>query len=135
LYYMASPTSAVQKLTTVNDELATIPLGKSEVIGWKNDNFVENGIVTYPPDFSPSQKYPLVLYIHGGPAAASLMSWSSQAQLYAAQGWVVFQANYRGSDNLGRQYQGAISNDAGAGPGRDVMAGIEAIKQKGIVDT
>ena len=37
LYYMASPTSPVQKLTMVNDELATIPLGKSEVVGWKND--------------------------------------------------------------------------------------------------
>ena len=118
----------------VNDELATIPLGKSEVIGWKNDNFEENGIVTYPPDFNPSQKYPLVLYIHGGPAAASMMTWSSQAQLYAAQGWVVFQPNYRGSDNLGRQYQGAIRNDAGEGPGRDVIAGMDELKKKGFVD-
>jgi dipeptidyl aminopeptidase/acylaminoacyl peptidase len=134
LYYMASPTSGVQQLTTVNDELATIPLGKSEVIGWTNDTFQENGIVTYPPDFNPSQKYPLVLYIHGGPAAASMMTWSSQAQLYAAEGWIVFQPNYRGSDNLGRQYQGAIRNDAGEGPGRDVIAGIEALKQKGFVD-
>ena len=134
LYYMASPTSPVQKLTMVNDELATIPLGKSEVVGWKNDDFDENGIVTYPPDFNPSQKYPLVLYIHGGPAAASMMTWSSQTQLLAAQGWVVFQPNYRGSDNLGRQYQGAIRNDAGEGPGRDVIAGIEALKQKGFVD-
>jgi dipeptidyl aminopeptidase/acylaminoacyl peptidase len=134
LYYMASPTSPVQKLTMVNDELATIPLGKSEVVGWKNDTFEENGIVTYPPDFNPSQKYPLVLYIHGGPAAASMMTWSSQAQLLAAQGWVVFQPNYRGSDNLGRQYQGAIRNDAGEGPGRDVIAGIDMLKQKGFVD-
>jgi len=75
-----------------------------------------------------------VLYIHGGPAAASMMTWSSQAQLLAAQGWIVFQPNYRGSDNLGRQYQGAIRNDAGEGPGRDVIAGIEAVKQKGSVD-
>jgi dipeptidyl aminopeptidase/acylaminoacyl peptidase len=134
LYFMASPTSAVQKLTMVNDEVATIPLGKSEVVTFKNDNFDENGIVTYPPDFSPSQKYPLVLYIHGGPAAASMMTWSSQAQLYAAQGWIVFQPNYRGSDNLGRQYQGAIRNDAGEGPGRDVIAGIEVLKAKGFVD-
>ena len=63
-----------------------------------------------------------------------MMTWSSQAQLLAAQGWVVFQPNYRGSDNLGRQYQGAIRNDAGEGPGRDVIAGIEALKQKGFVD-
>jgi dipeptidyl aminopeptidase/acylaminoacyl peptidase len=134
LYYMASPTSTVQRLTMVNDELATIPLGKTEVVGWKNDDYEENGIVTYPPDFNPSQKYPLVLYIHGGPAAASMMTWSSQAQLYAAQGWIVFQPNYRGSDNLGRTYQGAIRGDAGEGPGRDVIAGIELLKSKGFVD-
>ena len=63
-----------------------------------------------------------------------MMTWSSQAQLYAAQGWVVFQPNYRGSDNLGRQYQGAIRQDAGEGPGRDVVAGIEELKKKGFVD-
>ena len=134
LYYMATPTSAVQQMTMINDELATIPLGKSEVIGWKNDTFEENGIVTYPPDFNPSQKYPLVLYIHGGPAAASMMTWSSQAQLYAAQGWVVFQPNYRGSDNLGRAFQGAVRNDAGEGPGKDVIAGMDELKKKGFVD-
>src|SRR5579862_9252896 len=86
LWYMASTTSAPVQLTTVNDAIAAIPLGKSEVITWKNDNFNENGIVTYPPDFNPSQKYPLVLYIHGGPAAASMMTFSAAVQLYAAQG-------------------------------------------------
>ena len=55
--------------------------------------------------------------------------------LMAANGWVVFQLNYRGSDQIGKVYQRAIINDAGAGPGRDVMAGIEALKQRGFVDT
>jgi dipeptidyl aminopeptidase/acylaminoacyl peptidase len=134
LFYMKSPTSPVQQLTMVNDELATIPLGKSEVINWKNDNFEENGIVTYPPDFNPSQKYPLVLYIHGGPAAASMMTFSPQVQLYAAQGWIVFQPNYRGSDNLGRAYQNGVRGDAGEGPGRDVIAGMDELKKKGFID-
>src|SRR4029450_9891384 len=52
----------------------------------------------------------------------------------AAPGWLVFQPNYRGSDNLGRTYQGAIRNDAGEGPGRDVIAGIDLLKAKGFVD-
>jgi len=90
--------------------------------------------LTCPPDFSPSQKYPLVLLIHGGPRAASMLIFSAPAQLMAAKGWLVFQPNYRGSDNLGGAYQRAIVNDAGEGPGHDVMAGIEAVKQKGIVD-
>jgi dipeptidyl aminopeptidase/acylaminoacyl peptidase len=134
LYYMASPDATPKALTKVNDEIAAIPLGKTDVIEWKNDKFDENGLLTYPPDFDPSQKYPLVLVIHGGPRAASLMNFSAQAQLVAAKGWLVFQPNYRGSDNLGRAFQGAISNDAGEGPGRDVIAGIEAVKAKVQVD-
>jgi dipeptidyl aminopeptidase/acylaminoacyl peptidase len=66
--------------------------------------------------------------------AASLRNFSAPARLMAAKGWFVFQPNYRGSDNLGRAYQSAISNDAGEGPGRDVMAGIEAVKAKVQVD-
>jgi dienelactone hydrolase len=134
LYYMASASAPVKRLTDVNGELAALPLGRTEVIEWKNDNFRENGLLTYPPGFDPARRYPLVLLIHGGPRTASLLSFSPAAQLMAAKGWLVFQPNYRGSDNLGSAYQRAISNDAGEGPGRDVMAGIEAVKSKGIVD-
>ena len=70
-----------------------------------------------------------MLVIHGGPRAASLETFAAQAQIFAARGWVVFQPNYRGSDQLGNDYQSAIINDAGAGPGRDVMAGLEAAQE------
>ena len=134
LYLKTAPDAPVKRLTSVNDEIASLPLGKSEVVSYTFEKYPQNGILTYPPDFDPSKKYPLVLLIHGGPRAASMMTFSAGAQLMAAKGWLVFQPNYRGSDNLGRVFQGAISNDAGAGPGRDVMAGIETIKQRGIVD-
>ncbi len=134
IYVKAAPDAPVRRLTSANSEIASLPLAKSEVVSYTFEKFQQNGIVTYPPDFDPSKKYPLVLLIHGGPRAASMMTFSPGAQLMAAKGWVVFQPNYRGSDNLGRQFQTAISNDAGAGPGRDVMAGIEALKQRGFVD-
>ena len=134
LYYMASLTTPAKRLTHMNDEIASLPLGKSEVINYTFEKFAQNGILTYPPGFDPSKKYPLVLLIHGGPRAASMMTFGPGVQLMAAKGWLVFQPNYRGSDNLGREFQAAINNDAGAGPGRDVVAGIEAIKQKGFVD-
>jgi dipeptidyl aminopeptidase/acylaminoacyl peptidase len=76
-----------------------------------------------------------VLYIHGGPRSASKQSFSARAQLLAAQGWVVFEPNYRGSDNLGNAFQSAIWNDSGAGPGRDVMAGVADLERRGFVDT
>ncbi len=134
LYYMSSPAASPKRLTNLNAEVAGLALGRTEVISWQSDGFTHNGIVTYPPDFSNNQKYSLVLVIHGGPTAASLETFASQAQLMAAKGWVVFQPNYRGSDQIGNVYQRAIVNDSGAGPGRDVMAGIEALKQRGFVD-
>jgi dipeptidyl aminopeptidase/acylaminoacyl peptidase len=134
LYYKASVDAPVRRLTDLNGEIATLPLGRSEAFEWKSDEWTPNGIITYPPDFDPSQKYPLVLLIHGGPRSASLLNFSASAQLMAAKGWLVFQPNYRGSDNLGSRFSGAISNDQGAGPGRDVWAGMEIIKKRGIVD-
>jgi len=135
LYFMASPNGPVKRLTDFNGEVAGLELGKTETIEWTGpDNLHMDGVVTYPPDFAQGRKYPLVLYIHGGPRAASKEVFSSRAQLLAANGWVIFEPNYRGSDNLGNAFQSAIWNDAGDGPGRDVMSGVEVLKKRGIVD-
>ncbi|HZU37038.1 MAG TPA: S9 family peptidase, partial [Gemmataceae bacterium] len=135
LYYLKSPDDTPRRLTHFNDKIAALRLGKVETITWDGpDGFSENGILVYPPDFSPNNKYPLVLVVHGGPQSASTTGWSSLAQLIAAHGYVVFQPNYRGSDNLGNRYQHAIIKDWGAGPGRDVMAGLAAVQKRGFVD-
>jgi len=52
----------------------------------------------------------------------------------ASEGWIVFQPNYRGSDNLGERYMAAIVNDAGKGPGQDVMAGVAELRKRPYVD-
>ena len=134
VYILDSLTSKPRQLTHFNDAIAAMELGKSEAITWKNEGFDEDGILTYPPNFDPSKKYPLVLYIHGGPRASSEMGFSWLPQIFAAHDWVVFQPNYRGSDNLGNAYTTAINEDSGAGPGRDVMAGLDAVKKRGFVD-
>ena len=135
LYYIASPTSQPQRFTDLNRDTAALELGRSETVKWDSDNFHIDGVVTYPPDFAAGKKYPLVLYVHGGPRSASKQAFSGRAQLLAAQGWVVFEPNYRGSDNLGNTFQAAIWNDAGAGPGRDVMAGVAMLEKRGFVDS
>src|SRR6185503_9091102 len=55
LYYMASPDDPPRRLTDVNAATAALSLGKTEMLEWKNDNFYENGVLTYPPDFDPSR--------------------------------------------------------------------------------
>jgi dipeptidyl aminopeptidase/acylaminoacyl peptidase len=134
LYVMDTPTSKPRRLTDFNAWARDIAWGRLEHVTWKADNFEADGVVGYPPGFSPDKKYPLVLLIHGGPTASSKLSFSTLAQLMAAEGWIVFQPNYRGSDNLGNAYQAAITGDAGAGPGRDVMAGVAMLRSRPYVD-
>ncbi len=134
LYVMDTPTSKPRKLTDYNAWSRDVAWGSLERVTWKADTFEADGVVAYPPGFSPDRKYPLVLLIHGGPTASSKLSFSSLAQLMAAEGWIVFQPNYRGSDNLGNAYQSAIVGDAGAGPGRDVMAGVAMLRSRPYVD-
>jgi dipeptidyl aminopeptidase/acylaminoacyl peptidase len=135
LYYMASTTSKLVQLTDYNSELSKMTLGKTETIRWENDGWKHCGIITYPANYAKGKKYPLVLVIHGGPNAASVEMFSRLPQILANEGYFVFEPNYRGSDNLGNEYKLAIVQDAGAGPGRDVMAGLEKLKSTGMIDT
>jgi dipeptidyl aminopeptidase/acylaminoacyl peptidase len=135
LYYMGNANEPPKRLTNYNGEIAALDLGRTERIEWQGpDKFNEDGVLIYPAGFQKEKKYPLVLIIHGGPRAASTTQFSFLPQFVAAQDCVVFQPNYRGSENLGNAYTRAIWNDAGAGPGRDVMAGIDAVKKLGFVD-
>ncbi|HEV2306173.1 MAG TPA: S9 family peptidase [Candidatus Acidoferrales bacterium] len=136
LYYMSSSDAEPRRLTNYNDWISSIELAKAAAVNWQGPNgFHEDGVLDYPPGFSKTSKYPLVLLIHGGPQASSTVGFDVLGQLIAAQGYLVFQPNYRGSDNLGNAYQRAIYRDAGDGPGRDVMAGLATVEKMGIVDT
>jgi dipeptidyl aminopeptidase/acylaminoacyl peptidase len=135
LYYMSTPDAAPQRVTSYNDATAALNLGAVQPIEWQNEGFSEDGVVTLPPGYDPAKSYPLVLVIHGGPNSASITSFNAFNQLLAARGYIVFNPNYRGSDNLGAKYWYGIINDSGAGPGRDVMAGIAALEKSYRIDT
>lgn len=134
--YVLTANIPPRRLTNFNARIAGLALGRSNRLAWRSfDGHASDGVVTYPPGFDATRRYPLVLVIHGGPTASSTEGFSSLVQLLAARDWIVFQPNYRGSDNLGNAYQRAIANDAAEGPGRDVIAGIEALVARGFVDT
>jgi dipeptidyl aminopeptidase/acylaminoacyl peptidase len=124
-----------RRLTDFHAALGKRTLGRSEGFEWPAEGgLTADGVLTFPPDFVPSRTWPLVLNIHGGPTAASTEAFDFLTQLMAAKGWIVFQPNYRGSDNRGNAFQRAITAGPGEGLGRDVMAGIEALKKRGYVD-
>lgn len=134
LYHMSSLDAEPRRLTDYNGWIGEYALGSAERMTWESDEFAADGVVIHPPNFDPERSHPLVLYIHGGPMSASKRSFDALGQLMAARGWVVFRPNYRGSDNLGDAFQRAIVGDAGAGPGRDVMAGVDQLLERPYVD-
>lgn len=135
VYYKSSLEAAPVALTEYNAFVNDRKLGQQEGFSWQSkDGLTPNGIITYPPDFDPEKKYPLVLQVHGGPSSASLLGFSPVPQAMAAKGWIVFQPNYRGSTNLGNKFQSAISKDPSEGPGHDVITGVNALKEKPYVD-
>jgi dipeptidyl aminopeptidase/acylaminoacyl peptidase len=135
LYVLSAAGGEPQRLSDLNGVFAARTLGVAKEIAWENDGFHETGVLLYPPNYAEGKRYPLVLNVHGGPQAASDLSFDIWGQTLAAHGWLVFEPNYRGSDDAGNAYERAIYMDAGAGPGRDVMAGVAAVEKLGIVDT
>ncbi len=135
LYLMDSVNAQPRRLTDVNAFVDGFNIGHTAPIDWRGPNgFHEDGALTYPMNYEKGHEYPLVLVIHGGPEGASTVRFSPLSQLLAAAGFLVFQPNYRGSINLGDKYQHAIYQDTGEGPGKDVMAGLAAVENLGIVD-
>ena len=136
VYVLAPAAASPQRITHLNDEIEQLDLGRAQRVTWRGPNgHLEDGVLTYPPDYRPGRKYPLVLRIHGGPTEASIISFEPFYQLAASHGYLVFAPNYRGSNDLGNAYEHAVYNDASIGPGKDVMAGIRAVQALGIVDT
>ena len=144
LYVLPFGSTKPRRLTHVNGFLAGLRLGHMSELRWTGPaDFAEDGVVTDPAALRQAQddkrrKYPIVVLIHGGPGLSNSRDfvWEQWplAQMIAAHGYVVFQPNYRGSDNLGNAYMTAIVHDTVAGPSDDIMSGLAALERRPDVD-
>ena len=99
-----------------------------------HDGLEIEGWVMKPPGFDPEKQYPMILEIHGGPHSAYGPNYSTEAQLFAAAGYVVFYTNPRGSTSSGEKFANEIDL---AYPGYDyddLISGVDALIDKGYVD-
>jgi dipeptidyl aminopeptidase/acylaminoacyl peptidase len=95
------------------------------------------GFLVKPPNFDAKQKYPVKFLIHGGPEGAWGDSWTYRwnAQLFAANGYVVVMINPRGSTGYGQKFTEDIIGDWGGKPYEDLMKGLDyAIKTYPFID-
>ena len=88
-----------------------------------------------PPEFDPRKKYPLILEIHGGPHSAYGPHFSAEMQRMAAEGYVVFYNNHRGSTSYGERFALLLQNKYSSEYDfSDHMSGIDALIARGIAD-
>ena len=93
-----------------------------------------------PVDFDPSQKYPTVVYVYGGPHAHNVDArwhYSSRSwETYMAQrGYLLFIIDNRGSENRGRDFEQATFRHLGQVEMQDQMRGVDYLRTLNYVDT
>jgi len=118
-----------QELTHLNDALlSTLDLDWLEPFWFAAADKVKvQGFIVAPPGFDASKKYPLKFLIHGGPQGAWGDSWSYRwnAELFAANGYVVVMINPRGSTGYGQDFVDGVNGDWGGKPYTDLMTGLD----------
>lgn len=125
--------------TQVNERLAAYPYAPSEAISWNSPDGTEiHGLLIRPVRFRVGERYPMVVHIHGGPAAhwsdRFMANWHDWAQLLAQRGYVVLLPNPRGSTGRGVDFMEAEVNDLGGGEFADMMSGVDHVLRLGFVD-
>lgn len=125
----------IHKITSLNEALLRYrDLGKVEEI-WYTSSFDQRDIqgwVVYPPNYDDSKKYPFLVENHGGPILNYGDRFSAEMQLYAAEGYVVFYPNPRGSTSYGEEFGNLLYNNYPGEDYNDVMDGVDFCIQKGI---
>ena len=103
-----------------------------------DDGAAAEGVLIYPPGKFGARNLRMLTLIHGGPADADGnrfgADWYDWAGLAAANGWLVFRPNYRGSSGYGDKFMAQIEPHLVSRPGKDILEGVDALVKDGIAD-
>ena len=133
----AANRSAWKQLTDANPQVRGFALGEQEEITWKSkDGTLVGGVLVKPVGYQKGQRYPLIVAIHGGPAAADTLGFNGGygSQVYAGAGYVVLRPNYRGSTNYGEKFRNDIVGNYFPPGYDDIITGVDYLIAQGIVD-
>jgi len=134
-FELAKPEQMTVRVDLNADVLDGIELGQVEEL-WVTapDGVRSQGWLIRPAAFDPAKKYPLVLWIHGGPWSMYDVGFNWAFQNWAAEGYAVLYMNPRGSTGYGQEFVNGIHH---AYPGKDyddLMAGVDAALTRPWVD-
>ena len=113
-------------------ELGTVPSADGQF-----ENYYR---LIYPKDFDPAQKYPVILYVYGGPHSQMVQdSWLGNIRMWemlmAQKGYLVYVQDNRGTSNRGAAFEKAINRRCGLSEMEDQMVGIKRLRSLPYVDS
>jgi len=137
--YAWEPGKEMRRLTTLNPWLSDRLFGKQEVYRYKaRDGWDVEGLLIYPVKYESGKRYPLVVFVHGGPESHYSNGWVTRyaepGQTLAAKGYLVFYPNYRSSTGYGLEFAAAGYQDAAGKEFDDIADGIENLIKAGLAD-
>ena len=138
LALLDAQTGQVRQLTQAQTLLSELKLAQAERITWENEaGQTIEGWYFLPPEAPQGQPLPTIINLHGGPhilwTPADRGMWH-EFQLQAAQGYLAFFCNPRGSLGYGEAFSRAIHRRWGDGAMHDIMGGVEALVTRGLAD-
>ena len=133
---LSSP-AEIKTLVDVNtDILEDVKLGKVEEMWFKSPDGLDlQGWLIKPSEFEPGKKYPMLLWIHGGPWSMYSVRFNWAWQNFAAKGYAVLFMNPRGSTGYGQDFVNGIQYSYPGKDYDDLMAAVDAAIAKGFIDT
>lgn len=130
----------VTNLLAATNPLREYNISMPELIKLKADNGVDlHARVIKPSNFEERKKYPVLVYVYGGPHAQMVNnSWLARAPLWmyymAEKGYIVFTVDGRGSANRGFDFENTIHRRLGEVEMRDQLVGVKYLKGLPYVD-
>ncbi len=128
-------TGETSRVTNYNDAYFTEhPPGQMQKFTIRRSGFDVESRLILPPDFDESQRYPLVLDIHGGPQGRFTDAFRLDHQVLATAGYLVLGVNPRGSSSYGDDFAEAVFQDWGGEDYRDIMVAVDEVCGRDYVD-
>lgn len=131
----------VRNISTAADPLADYATGEVRFgsVPSADGKFTNYFRMFLPKDFDPQKKYPLVVYVYGGPHSQMVRNtWLGNVRIWeelmAQRGYIVYVQDNRGTDNQGAEYAKAINRQCGQAEMQDQMVGVNALKKLPYVD-
>ncbi len=132
---------SIINLLHAENPLKNYKVGKVELLTLKSKDGTDlHARIIKPSDFDSTKKYPVIVYVYGGPHAQMVNnSWMGASPLWmqyqAEKGYLIFTLDNRGSKSRGFEFENIIHRQLGTVEIADQMIGVEWLKSQKFVDS